>query len=94
MKQDAVDFGISVDEKVRADRATAGTFGGQATAGRTVATAQAASALASRGVSNSNLGVKACNIDALRLGEEIGSAVRASAMGAIHYHLCQANDSG
>jgi len=75
VKQDAADLGISADEKVRADCTTAESFGGRASAGCNMATAQAASALATRGVSNPNVGAKARNPDALQLDAEIGLAV-------------------
>ena len=75
VQQAAADLDISADDLVGAQRGNAGFFGGRATAGRTVAIAQAASSLASRDVFNSNLGHQARNKDVLRLGEEIGSAV-------------------
>jgi len=75
LKKDAHDLGISADEKVRSDRATAGSFGGCPSAGCNMATAQAAAALATRGMSNPNLAFNARNPDTLRLGAEIGLAV-------------------
>ena len=63
----ALEYGITPAEVAQTARGTASYF--------SVPIATAASALASRGVSNPNLGPKARNIDALRLGDEVGKVV-------------------
>jgi len=90
VRTQALEYGITPDEVSQAARGTAGSFGGRVSAGCNMATAQAASALATRGVSNPNMVFNARNPDGR--GNWVGSH-GASAMGAIHYHLCQANDS-
>jgi len=71
----ALEYGITPDEVAQAARGTTGSVGRRASAGCNMATAQAASALATGGVSNPNMAFNARNPDGLRLGAEIGLVV-------------------
>ena len=88
VRTQALEYGITPDEVSQAARGTAGSFGGRVSAGCNMATAQAAAALATRGVSNPNLAFNARNPDtsATGRGNWVGGH-GTSAIREIHYHI-------